>query len=217
MLIHPSLGSFFLLGALLLDLPLEPDIPFPSEHCGTCRRCIDACPTAAIVAPGVLDARQCLSYVTIELRDAIPHELRARMGALLFGCDICQDCCPWNVRFARERTEPAFAPRPAIADKDARTLARELLAMSPAQFSTGFRGSPLKRARLTGLKRNAAVALGNAGDVDDVPALRTALQDPESLVREHARWALERIQTRATSPAEESASLPSSPPPARPR
>jgi len=165
-LIHPLLGSFFFLGALLVDLELAPDEPFASDHCGTCTRCIDACPTQAIVEPRVLDATKCISYLTIEAKGEIPAEFRETIhrSELIYGCDICQDVCPWNEKFARALPEESpFAPRAAIAGKDARTLAHELLAMSQEEFSEQFRGSPMKRAKLRGLKRNAAVVLGPVG------------------------------------------------------
>jgi epoxyqueuosine reductase len=199
MLINPRLGSFFFLGALLLDLELAPDAPFEAERCGRCTRCLDACPTEALVEPGVLDARRCISYLTIEQRGEIPVELREAVGGLVYGCDICQEVCPWNVRFASKLGEPAFAAREALAAKDARTLAREMLAMSQAEFSAVFRKSPMKRAKLRGLKRNAAVVLGNIGDREDADVLTHALNDPDPLVREHATWALARLrQPRAT-------------------
>ena len=165
-LLNPKLGSFFFLGALLLDLELEPDAPFESDHCGTCTRCIDSCPTGAIVEPRVLDATKCISYSTIELRGPIPDELHAAQGELLYGCDICQDVCPWNERFSQELREPAFKPRAAIAGKDARTLATEILAMDDEAFRAAFKGSPMKRAKLEGLKRNAMIVLGNIGEVE---------------------------------------------------
>jgi epoxyqueuosine reductase len=165
-LLNPTLGSFFFLGALVLDLELETDAPFEADRCGTCTRCIEACPTNAIVAPRELDATRCISYLTIELRDEIPEELRAPIGELIYGCDICQEVCPWNVSFARPNKVPEFAPRAALAGKDARTLARELLAMSQEEFSVAFKGSPMKRAKLRGLQRNAAVVLGNTADDD---------------------------------------------------
>ena len=193
-LINPERGSFFFLGALVLDLELEADQPFDADRCGTCTRCIEACPTQAITAPRALDARRCISYLTIELRDAIPLELREGIGDRLYGCDVCQDVCPWNVTFAQELKEPAFAPREVLAGKDARTLARELRAMTQEEFRVGFKGSPMKRAKLRGLKRNAAVVLGNVGTVEDVPALQQALEDPEPLVREHVAWALARLR-----------------------
>jgi epoxyqueuosine reductase len=193
-LIHPRLGSYLFLGALLLDLELEPDPPFEADRCGTCTRCLDACPTGALVEPRVLDATRCISYLTIELRGAIPEELREPMGGLIYGCDICQEVCPWNVRFARALPDDSpFRPREALAGKDARRLAREILAMTPEEFSVAFKGSPMKRAKLRGLKRNAAVVLGNVGTSDDVDVLTRALDDAEPLVREHAVWALSRL------------------------
>ena len=194
MLINPRLGSFFFLGALVLDLDLVPDDRFGMEHCGRCTRCLDACPTQALVEPGVLDARRCISYLTIELRGPIAEELRESIGELLYGCDVCQDVCPWNVRFSQAlRTDSPYGVREALGAKDARTLAREVLTMTPSQFATAFSGSPMKRAKLRGLKRNAAVVLGNVGTADDVDVLTRALADPEPLVREHVAWALSRV------------------------
>jgi epoxyqueuosine reductase len=195
-LINPERGSFFFLGALVLDAELATDEPFEADRCGTCTRCIEACPTQAITAPRELDARRCISYLTIELREEMPVELREGIGDRVYGCDVCQDVCPWNVRFAQELKEPAFAPREVLAEKDARTLARELLVMTQEKFSATFKNSPMKRAKLRGLKRNAAVVLGNVGTVEDVPALEHALEDPEPLVREHAGWALEQLRAR---------------------
>jgi epoxyqueuosine reductase len=171
-LINPTLGSFFFLGALLVDLELAPDEPFASDHCGTCTRCIDACPTNAIVEPLVLDATKCISYLTIEAKGEIPLVLREFVGELIYGCDICQDVCPWNEKFSRALPQASpFAPRAAIAGKDARTLARELVAMTQEEFSEKFRRSPMKRAKLSGLKRNAAVVLDNLGSAVDVEIL----------------------------------------------
>jgi epoxyqueuosine reductase len=167
-LVNPQLGSFFFIGALLVDLDLEVDAPFESDRCGTCTRCLDACPTHAFVEPRVLDATRCISYLTIENKGDIPEELRQPVGELIYGCDICQDVCPWNVRFSRELKETAFAPREVLAGKDPRTLAHELMNMSQDEFTAAFRGSPMKRAKLTGLKRNAAVVLSNVGTRDDV-------------------------------------------------
>jgi epoxyqueuosine reductase len=171
-LINPTLGSFFFLGALLVDLELAPDEPFASDHCGTCTRCIDACPTNAIVEPLVLDATKCISYLTIEAKGEIPLVLREFVGELIYGCDICQDVCPWNEKFSRALPQASpFAPRAAIAGKDARTLARELVVMTQEEFSAAFKGSPMKRAKLSGLKRNAAVVLDNLGSAVDVEIL----------------------------------------------
>lgn len=198
-LLNPGIGSFFFLGALLIELELEPDAPFEADHCGSCTRCIDACPTGAIVEPRVLDATRCLSYTTIELRGEIPEPLREAQGELLYGCDICQDVCPWNVRFSQELREPAFRPRDAIAGRDARTLARELLAMSDESFRAAFKGSPMKRAKLRGLKRNAAVVLGNIGNIGDerdAVALSAALTSDDLVLEHHALWALNRISSR---------------------
>ncbi len=182
MLINPRMGSFFFIGSLFLDLDLVPDAPFEEEHCGTCTRCLDACPTQAFVEPGVMDARRCVSYLTIESRSAIPPEFQTAVGAHLYGCDVCQDVCPWNVRFAHAPpTDGPLAPRrdfsPSDATTDATTdtttdtttdattdaarLAREILALDEPAYRERFRGSAIKRAKLSGLKRNAAVVLAN--------------------------------------------------------
>ena len=163
------------------------------DRCGSCTRCLDACPTNAFAAPRVLDATRCISYLTIELRESIPVDLREPMGELVYGCDICQDVCPWNVRFAADLREERFRPRAVVASNDARTIALDLLAMDEASYQSAFRGSAMKRAKLRGLKRNAAVALGNIGDRRDIGPLTRALEDPEPLVREHAAWALGRM------------------------
>ena len=196
-LINPERGSFFFLGALVVDLELAVDASFEADRCGTCTRCIEACPTQAIVAPRELDARRCISYLTIELREEIPLAFREAIGELIYGCDICQEVCPYTRKFSKPLSELAFAPRPALAGKDARTLATELLSMSQPEFSTAFKGSPMKRAKLRGLKRNAAVVLGNLALSEDVPALASALSDDEPLVRAHAAWALGRVASSA--------------------
>jgi epoxyqueuosine reductase len=195
-LIHPERGSFFFLGALVLDLELTTDEPFEADRCGTCTRCIEACPTQAITAPRELDARRCISYLTIELREEISVELREGVGDRIYGCDVCQEVCPWNVKFPQALKVPEFAPRQFIAGKDARTLARYILAMTQEEFSAAFKGSPMKRAKLRGLKRNAAVVLGNMGTTEDVEVLIRALNDPEPLVREHAACALTHLAAR---------------------
>jgi len=196
-LINPALGSFFFLGVLLVGIELTPDAPFAADRCGTCTRCLEACPTDAIVAPRTLDATRCISYLTIELKGDIPVDLRSRIGDLVYGCDICQDVCPWNERFARLLPEGSpYSARAALGAKDSRTLARELLGMSDAEFRESLAGSPMRRAKLRGLKRNAAVVLGNVGTADDLQALEEACTDPEPLVREHAGWALAQLRDR---------------------
>ena len=160
-LLNPALGSFFFLGALVLDLELQVDAPFEADRCGTCTRCIDACPTDAITAPRALDARRCISYLTIELKEEIPVEFHEQIGALLYGCDICQEVCPWNISFARPNRVAEFAPRAVLASNDARTIATTLLTMNQEAFSAAFKSSPMKRAKLSGLKRNATIVLGN--------------------------------------------------------
>ena len=162
-LVNPRLGSFFFIGSLLLDLDLAADSPFEADRCGSCTRCLDACPTGAFVEPRVLDARRCISYLTIESKGEIPDAFHEAIGSNVYGCDICQDVCPYNVKFARELREPAFIARAAIRDKNPETLARELLAMGDEEFRSAFSKSPMKRAKRHGLARNAAVVLGNSG------------------------------------------------------
>jgi epoxyqueuosine reductase len=195
-LVNPDIGSFFFIGALLVDLDLTPDTPFEADRCGTCTRCLDACPTGAFVEPRLLDATRCISYLTIELKGAIPEDLRIQMGDHIYGCDICQDVCPYNIKFAQELREPAFAPRAAIGNRDAQSIARDLLAMDDEGFRTAFRNSPMKRAKRLGLSRNAAVVLGNIGDAGDTDVLSRACVDNEPLVRPHAEWAREQIEAR---------------------
>ncbi len=170
MLIHPEKGSFFFLGALFLDVELAPDAPFAGELCGSCTRCLDACPTDAIVAPGELDARRCISYLTIEHRGEIDPSFEPAIGEHLYGCDICQDVCPWNVKFASELREPEFAARAPVASAasaeslaDVRTLAGRLLEMDQATYRESFKHSAMKRATLEGLQRNARIVLRNLG------------------------------------------------------
>jgi epoxyqueuosine reductase len=161
MLINRRIGSFFFLGELLLDLDLAADEPFASDHCGTCRRCLDACPTGALIEPRVMNATRCISYLTIELKGEIDDALRPAIGEHLYGCDVCQEVCPWNEKLGLALREEAFKPRAAIAGKDARTLARELVEMSDEEFRIAFRKSPMKRAKPAGLRRNAAIVLEN--------------------------------------------------------
>ena len=189
-LIAKELSSWFFLGEILVDVELDPDPPFVKDHCGTCSRCIDVCPTRAIVAPYVLDARKCISYLTIEHRGPIPLELRPLMGNLIFGCDLCLDVCPWN-KFAQAASEAEFQPR---EDLVAPKLV-EFLGMTDAEFRRRFKGSPILRAKRGGFLRNVCVALGNSGDLSAIPALtEKGLGDSDPLVREHASWAIERLQ-----------------------
>jgi epoxyqueuosine reductase len=160
-LVNPRLGSFFFIGSLLVDLDLAPDAPFQTDRCGSCTRCLDACPTNAFVKARVLDATKCISYLTIELKGDIPEQQRHGVGSTIHGCDICQDLCPNNAKCARELREPAFAAREAIRGKDAATLARDLVAIEDEDFRTSFRNSPMKRAKRRGLARNGAVVLEN--------------------------------------------------------
>ncbi len=191
-LINPRIGSFFFIGVLLVDLDLLPDPSFEADRCGTCTRCLDACPTEAFVEARVLDATKCISYLTIETKGSIPPEQREAVGGLIYGCDICQEVCPWNVRFSQEIRQGAFLPRDAVGG-DTRAVARRILSLNDESFRQEFKGSPMKRAKRRGLARNSAVALGNVGTFDDVPILVGALADPDPLVVEHATWALERI------------------------
>jgi len=197
MLITPRAGSFVFLGSLLVELELEPSAPFALDRCGTCTRCLDACPTGALPAPRVLDAHRCVSYLTIEHRDAIPLELREGMRALLYGCDICNDVCPWNQKFARDAMLPEFAPRELFVDAHdrdgARALARSICMMDAADYAAAFRGSAIKRAKLWMLQRNACVVLGNIGTEEDLAVLEAMREHEHELVREHAAWATGRI------------------------
>jgi epoxyqueuosine reductase len=186
-------GSWVFLGEILTDLPLLPDSPDDGD-CGRCRLCLDACPTGAIVAPYVVDARKCISYLTIEHRGPIPREIRPAIGDHIFGCDICQVVCPHNAKTLAEG-HPEFAPRPGSG---ARPALLSLLNLTETEFRERFSGSPVKRAKRGGLRRNAAVALGNLADPAAVPELLLALADEEDpLVRGHAAWALGRIGTAA--------------------
>ena len=182
-LIHEPLGSWFFLGELITSLDLEPDSP-PADRCGTCTRCIEACPTRAIDDGGYsLDARLCISYLTIELRGAIPEELRPAVGGHVFGCDICQDVCPWNSR-APVAAEAAAQPAAALD---------EMAALSQAEWRDRFAATPVERARYSGFLRNVAVAMGNARDERFRAPLTSMAQNRDPLVAEHARWALERL------------------------
>ncbi|MEO8355655.1 MAG: tRNA epoxyqueuosine(34) reductase QueG [Chloroflexota bacterium] len=187
-LINPKHGSYFLLSEILLDLALEPDPSFVTDHCGTCTRCIQACPTDCILPNRTIDARRCISYLTIELKGDIPVELRDKMGNWVFGCDICQSVCPWN-RFSQEG-DPAFDSKAPL-----QSLTDELL-ISTQEFNQHFKGSPIKRARRRGYLRNVAVALGNTAGMIALPVLQNALNDEEPMLREHAQWAINKITSR---------------------
>jgi epoxyqueuosine reductase len=195
MLIDPKLGTWFFLAEILTTLELPPDPP-QQDRCGTCERCMTACPTGAITSPHRLDARRCISYLTIELKTSIPPEFRPLIGDRIFGCDACLDACPWN-RFAEVSRESSFAARPATVGM---TL-RDYLELSDEQFRDLFRKSPIKRIKRRGFMRNVCVALGNVGDLGDLPALQRASADPEPLISEHAAWAIERIHLRCGAPA----------------
>ena len=191
MLIDKKLGSYFFLGALLLDLPLQADEPFATAHCGSCTRCLDACPTDAFVGPYQLDARRCISYLTIELRGPIAEDLRKDMGDWVFGCDVCQEVCPWN-RKAPLGQDASL--QPSVTGLQVDLL--ELLSLGEEGFRARFRHTPLWRSQRAGLLRNAAIALGNAGDARALPALEQALLDVQPLIQEAARWAIAQIRQR---------------------
>jgi epoxyqueuosine reductase len=184
-LINQQMGSWFFLGELLTSLELDPDAP-PPDRCGTCTRCIDACPTAAITPEGSLDSRLCISYFTIELRGPVPELNRGEIGNHVFGCDICQDVCPWNQR-SPVSDEPAFA-----AEQFAPPL-EKLAHLSEEEFRRMFRSSPVQRARYTGFLRNVAVAMGNARSEKFREPLQRLAASTEPVVAEHARWALEQL------------------------
>jgi epoxyqueuosine reductase len=190
MLIDKKLGTWFFLAEILTTLELSPDTP-ARDRCGTCDRCIKACPTGAITAPHKLDARRCISYLTIELKGPIPPELRPLMGDRIFGCDDCLDACPWN-RFAQVSRESAFAARRSTTGFPL----RDYLRLNDAEFRNLFRDSPIKRIKRRGFLRNVCVALGNVGRQEDLTALERAASDPEPLIAEHARWAIQRIHQR---------------------
>jgi epoxyqueuosine reductase len=190
MLIHPQLGTWFFLAEILTTIDLEPDVPLP-DRCGSCTRCISACPTGAITAPHELDARRCISYLTIELKGSIPEEMRPLIGDRIYGCDDCLTACPWN-RFAQASRETAFAARAFVHDM----ALRDLLRLDEEGFRTLFRNSPIKRIKRRGFLRNVCVALGNVGTCDDLPALERAAYDAEPLIAEHAQWAIARIEER---------------------
>jgi epoxyqueuosine reductase len=188
-LINPKAGSYFLLAEILLGLELQPDDPIASDHCGSCTRCIEACPTDCILPNRTIDANRCISYLTIEEKGAIPPDLRSDIGDWVFGCDICQQVCPWNLKFATPTKEAHFMPSPGRAHPD---LEGEL-ELSPQAFNRKFKVSPVKRTKRRGYLRNITIALGNRSNPDTIPALLQALDDFEPLIRIHAAWALGKI------------------------
>ena len=190
-LIAKDAGSWFFLGEVVTTADLEADPEGGQDHCGTCTACIDVCPTRAIRAPYVLDAGRCISYLTIEHRGPIPRELRPSIGNLIFGCDLCQDVCPWN-KYARTTAEPGFQPR----EGNVAPLLVDLMGLSEEAWRARFKGSAVRRAGYEGFLRNVAVALGNSGDASAVGVLAAALAFPSALVRQHAAWALGRLGAR---------------------
>ncbi len=190
-IINQKKGSWLFLGVILTSLELAPDVPAP-DRCGTCTRCIEACPTDAILAPYQLDSNKCISYLTIEKRGSIPEDLRAGIGHHVFGCDICQDVCPWN-RKAPASSAPEFEPRPGLVNPALAWLAE----MSAEEFRAAFRGSPIRRTKRSGLRRNAAIAMGNSGNKAFLPLLDQLVADEDQIVSETARWAKTRLQKSA--------------------
>jgi epoxyqueuosine reductase len=187
-IINQKIGSWLLLGVILTSLELTPDAPAP-DRCGTCTRCIEACPTDAILAPYQLDANRCISYLTIEKRGSIPEELRSDMGRHVFGCDICQDVCPWN-RKAPATAAPEFSPREGLVNPPLDWLAE----MSAEEFRETFRGSPVRRAKRSGLRRNAVIAMGNSGNREFLPLLEALVLDEDEAVADSARWAVQTLR-----------------------
>ena len=190
-ILNQKLGSWIFLGVILTSLELTPDLPAP-DRCGSCTRCIDACPTDALVAPYQLDSNRCIAYLTIEKHGSIAEELRQGMGRHLYGCDICQDVCPWN-RKAPETTAAEFQPRAGLFNPALEWLAE----MSRDEFRRVFRGSPIKRAKLAGLKRNALIAMGNSGDPYFVPIVEGLADSDDPVLAETSQWALKRLKQSA--------------------
>jgi epoxyqueuosine reductase len=189
-IINQKKGSWLFLGVILTSLKLAPDLPAP-DRCGSCTRCIEACPTDAILAPYQLDSNKCISYLTIEKRGPIPEDLRAGMGHHIFGCDICQDVCPWN-RKAPATAAPEFEARPGLVNPALAWIAE----MTADEFRETFRGSPIRRTKRSGLRRNAAIAMGNSGNREFLPLLEKMAADEDETVAESARWAKERLSPK---------------------
>jgi epoxyqueuosine reductase len=189
-LINQKIGSWLFLGVIVTSLELRPDLP-AADRCGTCTRCIDACPTHAFVAPHQLDATKCIAYLTIEKRGAIPEEFREDIGHQVFGCDICQDVCPWN-RKAPAATAPEFQPREGLVNPALAWLAE----ISEEEFRNRFRGSPIQRAKRSGLRRNALIAIGNRRNRDLLAVAKRAARDPDPIIAEAGRWAETQLTTK---------------------
>ena len=188
-IINQKKGSWLFLGVILTSLELSPDMP-ASDRCGTCTRCIEACPTDALLSPYQLDSNKCIAYLTIEKRGSIPEDLRAGVGHHVFGCDICQDVCPWN-RKAPASSASEFQARPRLVNPALSWLAE----MSAEEFREVFRGSPIRRAKRSGLRRNAAIAMGNSGNREFLPVLNNLICDEDESVVESAQWASTRLRT----------------------
>ena len=193
--INQQIGSWLFLGVIITSLEFTPDLPAP-DRCGTCTRCIDACPTDAIIAPYQLDSNKCISYLTIEKRGLIAEELRQGMGQQVFGCDICQDVCPWN-RKSPATDKPEFQPREGLVNPALAWLAE----ISAEEFREKFRESPIKRAKHSGLRRNALIAIGNSGEESLLPVLQRASNDPDPVVAESAQWAKKRLRLIGAGPS----------------
>ncbi len=190
-IINQKMGSWLFLGVILTSLDLHPDLPAP-DRCGTCTRCIEACPTDALLEPYQLDSNRCIAYLTIEKRGSIPEDMRVGIGRHVFGCDICQDVCPWN-RKAPSSTAPEFQSRPGLVNPALEWLSK----MSAEEFRETFRGSPIRRTKRSGLRRNAAIAMGNSGNVEFLPILEKMAQDEDPVVVDSAQWAIERVRNSA--------------------
>jgi epoxyqueuosine reductase len=186
-ILNQKLGSWLFLGVILTSVELEPDLPAP-DRCGSCTRCIDACPTNAFIAPYQLDSNKCIAYLTIEKRGAIPEEMREGVGRQVFGCDICQDVCPWN-RKAPATNAEEFQAREGLVNPALEWLAE----MSAEEFREKFRGSPIRRTKRTGLRRNVAIAMGNSGDRKFLPLLEKLVTDDDAIVAESATWAAKKL------------------------
>jgi epoxyqueuosine reductase len=196
-ILNQKMGSWLFLGVILTSLELSPAVEAP-DRCGTCTRCIDACPTDALIGPYRLDSKLCISYLTIEKRGAIPEDQRAGLGRQVFGCDICQDVCPWN-RQAPVTTAPEFQPRGGLVNPALEWLAQ----ITEEEFREKFRGSPIRRAKRSGLRRNAVVAMGNSGDRRFSPVLEALTRDEDPVVAEHARWAKQQLEQGTGGPGKE--------------